>query len=250
MEYTISENYSLPSKGLIYTKPVESHVELRSMTTREEMKRQSSTTTPYKMLSDIIEACMIEKPAIKVYDMCLQDFEYLLHKLRVVSYGPNYKVTAGCPHCGKTFEATINLDELEVKEYDEKVANDMLTFTLPISNKVITLNYKTPRMLDTITLARKEFEKKNPNVDFDPSIMLELRYLIASVDGNVLNYAELDSFIQKLSVRDMKFIQDKSVQFEKSFGIDYTLMLTCDKCGGDVLSFFRIGPEFFRPSNY
>lgn len=248
MEPTIVEGYILPSKGLIYDKKVESHVELRSMTTREEMRRLSPTVTPYKTLADIVEACMIEKPAVKVYDMCLADYEYLLHKLRVVTYGADYKVIAGCPHCGNTFEQTINLDELEVKDYDESVVEELKTFKLPKSGDLITIRYKTPRMLDDIEIAKKEFKKKNPTIDFDPSIMIELRYLIETVNGETLNYAQLDSYIQKLFALDMKTILDKSLKLEQSFGLNLLLDLTCPSCGGEVLSIFRSGPEFFRPT--
>ena len=60
---TIFESFTLPSKGLIYNKEIDPHVTLRSMTTMEEMKRLSPSDTPYKVMSDIIEACMQEKPA-------------------------------------------------------------------------------------------------------------------------------------------------------------------------------------------
>ena len=40
-DYTIMEGYELPSKGKIYAANVDPHVELRSMTARDEMKGQS-----------------------------------------------------------------------------------------------------------------------------------------------------------------------------------------------------------------
>ena len=50
--YTIAEGYELPSKGLIYEGvSVNPHVELRSMTARDEMKRLNSSTTPFKTLA-------------------------------------------------------------------------------------------------------------------------------------------------------------------------------------------------------
>ena len=67
--YTIMEGYTLPSEGKIYEAKVDPHVELRSMTARDEMKRLSPSSTPLKTLADIIEGCLIEKPAIPVYDL-------------------------------------------------------------------------------------------------------------------------------------------------------------------------------------
>jgi hypothetical protein len=86
-DYTIMEGYELPSKGKIYSDSVNPHVELRSMTARDEMKRLSPSSTPLKTLADIIEGCCIEKPKVHVYDMALGDYEFLLHKLRIVTYG-------------------------------------------------------------------------------------------------------------------------------------------------------------------
>lgn len=116
METTIFENFVLPSGGAIYGTFVNPNVTLRSMTTMEEMKRLSPTDTPYKVMSDIIEDCMKPKPAIHVYEMCLGDYQYLLHKLRIVTYGPDYKMTVKCKDCGETTESIGNLESLQIKE--------------------------------------------------------------------------------------------------------------------------------------
>ena len=118
--YTIAEGYELPSKGKIYNTKVDAQIELRSMTARDEMKRLSPSNSQFKKLADIIEGCMIEKPKIKVYDMALGDYEFLLHKLRIVTYGPDYKIAVGCPHCGQTFETNANLEQLQILEFDEE----------------------------------------------------------------------------------------------------------------------------------
>ena len=71
---------------------VNPNIKIRSMTTEEEMKRLGYTEQPYKMLSEIIDDCLVDKPGISTYDMCLGDYEFLLHKLRVVTYGSDYKI--------------------------------------------------------------------------------------------------------------------------------------------------------------
>ena len=117
-DYTIMEGYELPSKGKIYSKAVNPHVELRSMTARDEMKRLSPSSTPLKTLADIIEGCCVEQPGIHVYDMSLGDYEFLLHKLRIVTYGEDYKVGLRCPDCGEKIETIAKLGQLDVKEYE------------------------------------------------------------------------------------------------------------------------------------
>ena len=97
--YTISEYFTLPSEGKIYDTEVNPQINLRSMTTQEEMQRLTHSDKAYKPLCDIIDACMIEKCGISSYDMALGDYQYLLFMLRVVTYGSEYKGTATCPIC-------------------------------------------------------------------------------------------------------------------------------------------------------
>ena len=158
--FTIMEGYELPSKGLIYSTRINPNVELRSMTAKEEMQILSNSKTPLKVLSDIIESCMIEKPAIHVYDMALGDYEFLLQRLRVVTFGNKYKVSVGCPTCGHFTNTEINLDNLEVNEFDENEWRDLVTITLPKTNQVVSLNFTTPRMMEENAAKAREFARK------------------------------------------------------------------------------------------
>ena len=82
MEYTITGDFVLPSKGKIYTEEIDPNVTLRTMTTAEEMRRMSSTDFPYKAMSEIIHSCMVSGPELHPYDMCLGGYLFLLYKLR------------------------------------------------------------------------------------------------------------------------------------------------------------------------
>lgn len=246
--WTIGESYELPSGGIIYDKKINPRIELRSMTARDELKRANpNTLTPLKSMADIIEGCMIEKPAIHVYDMCLGDYEYLLHKLRVISYGDEYKITVGCPYCGETFEQTIHLENLELKEFDQDKFNELQTFTLPDSGRLVSIAFQTPHMMDDLKIKAKELKRKYKNADLDFETMAKLQAIIETVDGNPLTAFETDTFIDRLSAKDMLKILQNSDKLNTCIGLNTELHLECPTCESDVLSFFRIGPEFFRP---
>lgn len=68
-DYIIGESFTLPSKGLVYDKKVNPNIKIRSMTTEEEMKRLGHSELPYKLLSEIIDDCLVEKPGISSYDL-------------------------------------------------------------------------------------------------------------------------------------------------------------------------------------
>jgi len=247
--YTIAEGYELPSKGKIYSVAVNPHVELRSMTARDEMKRLSPSTTQFKVLADIIEGCMLEKPAIRVYDMCLADYEYLLHKLRIVTYGDEYSIVLNCPHCGEQVETTAHLEELTLKEFDEEKFKALKTFVLPVSGHTVSLNFQTPRMLDEIDGEVREMKRKYKDADIDFELLVQLKHIIDTIDGTKFDNTKLETFINKLPAKDMIKIQNNLNALNGSLGLNTMLTVPCTKCGREIITFFRFGPEFFRPTN-
>ena len=68
---TILEQFTLPSKGLIYNKKIDPQIRLRSMTTAEEMKRLQPSDSPYWTICSIIDDCGAADCGISCYDMCI-----------------------------------------------------------------------------------------------------------------------------------------------------------------------------------
>ena len=247
--YTIMEGYELPSGGKIYETKVDPHVELRSMTARDEMKRLSPSSTPLKTLADIIEDCFIEKPAIHVYDMCLGDYEFLLHKLRIVTYGEEYKVTLRCPECGDIVESITKLGDIELKPFDEEEVTKYRAFVLPKCGRTVTLRFNTPRMTEEMEVKVKEMKRKYKNATIDFETLVKLLSSIDYVDGEKKPEHELEDFIQKLPALDLQKILNNIDKLNSLIGLENILYVTCPKCGEEITSFFRFGPEFFRPTN-
>ncbi len=247
-DYTIMEGYELPSRGKIYAETVNPNIELRSMTARDEMKRLSPSSTPLKTLADIIEGCCIEQPAIHVYDMALGDYEFLLHKLRIVTYGEDYKVSLRCPECGEIIETIAKLGQLSVKEFDEEEINSLRTFSLPKSGHIISLNFLSPRLVEEISVKAKDMKRryKNATIDFDTLVRLQAN--IDLVNGEKKSEVELENLITNLPALDLQKILNNIDKLNVKIGLDNILYLTCPKCGEEVTTFFRFGPEFFRPS--
>lgn len=246
--YTIAEGYVLPSKGKIYNENVNPLIELRSMTARDEMKRLSPSSTPLKTLADIIEGCCIEKPSIHVYDMSLGDYEFLLHKLRIVTYGEDYKVGLRCPDCGELIEAVAKLDQLNVKEFDEVEVDSLRTFSLPKSGHIITLNFTTPRMAEEMEVKVKDMKRRYKGATIDFDTLVKLLVNIDLVDGDKKSEHDLENIITNLPALDLQKILNNIDKLNQCVGLDNVLYLTCPKCGEEISTFFRFGPEFFRPT--
>lgn len=246
MESTIFETFKLPSEGMIYDNQINPNVTLRSMTTFEEMKRLSPTDTPYKAMSDIIEGCMKDKPEIHVYDMCLGDYQFLLHKLRIVTYGPDYKMTVKCGECGKVTDSVADLDSLHVYNWYPEIIDDKL-ITLPKTNHQIELKFQTPRDLDQIAYRTKEMKRRTKqNIDY--SLLYTLASLIKKIDGAVPTLIEVEEFVKNLPNKDANYILNKATSLNKKVGLDNTIVVKCAQCGEEMELPFRITSEFFGPT--
>ena len=244
--YTIQETFTLPSKGKIYGDAVPQDITLRSMQLIDEMRMTSPSTYQYKSMCDTIENCIVGGFPIHVYDMCIGDYQFLMHKLRVVTYGNTYPFATKCTSCGTWTTQEINLDELQVLEYDESFDN-LKIITLPQCGKQIELNFQTPRMLDEIERKRNERLAKDSE-QLDPRLELMLKSVIAKVDGKILTYVQLDTFINKLSMKDINYIIKSADKLNGRIGIDTTIGCHCSKCRANYLSTFCFTPEFYSPS--
>lgn len=248
MSYTIAEDYTIPSLGKVYKgKNVNPNIKLRSMTTEDEMLRLSHSERPYKLLSDMIDGCIVgDKPGIPVYDMCLADYQYLLHRLRVVTYGPKYLTDSFCRWCGAPNKLEINLDDLPVKQYSEDL-DKYFEFTLPVSKNIVRIKLQTPRSVDDISIRVKEFKKNHPDAA-DPTIVYTTKSLVDTVDGQVLDSVKLENWVRKLPMADTNTIIRHAEVLNSSFGIDLNIHIECKECGVDYDTPFRVTSEFFGPS--
>ena len=246
--FTIANEYTLPSQGKVYNTEINPTFKLRSMTTLEEMKRLNHSEKPNKNIAEIIDDCLVEDIGISAYDLCLPDFQYVLHKLRIVTYGPSYKLNSTCPWCASANINTVNLDELSVTEFDEDLFAKYSEFELPATKKIIKLKMQTPRILDNIATKVKDVRKKNPNFQGDPAFLFTLENLIDTIDGKVPEKFRITDFVKKLPMMDTNYILKSAEKLNESFGLDKSLEHTCSVCGLDYVGNFRTTPEFFGPS--
>lgn len=246
-EKTIVESFVLPSKGKIYGEGVKADFKLRSMTTADEMRRLSRTDTPYKTMAEVIEDCMIDKPGVSVYDMCLGDYQYCLHKLRIVTYGPEYKMALACYNCGNYLDMTTDLDTLDVLEWNEDF-DKLKVIDLPRSKKKVELKIQTPRSLDILNQKIKDIQQRRKSKDDNIERMQTLISLIDKIDEIQLSDFELEKFYNNLPMQDTNMIEQSSVKLNQAIGLDTIIIAKCPKCEYEMITTFRTTPEFFRPT--
>ena len=245
--YFVSSVITLPSHGKVYEEEVKPTLTLRSMTTNEELRRLNPTERPNKVLADILDDCMVDNPGISAYDMCLGDFQFLLLKLRIVTYGTDYKIASICPYCNNENTGSIDLSQLSIREYSDSIEK-YYEFDLPVSKKKIRLKMQTPRILDDIEVKNKDLKKRSSGASGDSAFLLNLESMIDTVDGEHLSVVNKPQFIRGLHMMDTNTILAYAAKLNDFIGIDAGLSIKCESCGLDYDSRFRTTSEFFRPS--
>lgn len=247
--HTIEEYFELPSKGLIYDRPVDPKIKLRSMTAQDEMIRLAPSDNKYKVLCDLIDNCILgDKPAISTYDMCLGDYTYLLHALRITTYGVEYPLVTTCLYCDTSFTTTTRLDDLVVRKWDDGIL-DLMKVELPTTKKIVELKYQTPRMLDEIEARVKQIRKQSPDVPEDFENMIQkIVFSIKTFDGKRVSQVELENKIRKMKMADVNQLSQTIELLNESLGPVGLVQHECPNCHNNIISLFRYSSEFFRPS--
>lgn len=253
--YTIAESFEIPSKGKVYDVKFDPHITLRSMTIADEQRRLQPVKDGrnYKVLCDMLDDCIVSPKLPKgfsTYDMSIADYEFLLTKLRIITYGSDYRVSALCPHCGARIDhVNTNLDELKVDEMTEdklKEFNELREFDLPVTKKHIKLKYVTPKLLDIVNVAVLEDKKRNPGLD--TGLVQNIKAVIDTIDGEYVGDVALEQFCKNMPMKDANILVNRLSKLNTLIGIIPTLKVTCSNCKEEFDVSFRFNSEFFGPA--
>lgn len=237
----VQETYKLPSNGKLgENSPTE--VTIRNITTREEKLLLGSSNDA---LDQILSACIVEPKGLDINSLLGADKHFILYKLRIISYGPIYHVTAKCPSCGRESEYKIDLDDLEVNYLPDDFEEPYSTIVLPRTKSKVAL--KIPREADLIKARDKarRYNKKFPESKGDINYIYNLMTNIATIDGKeVTSQRDLQKFIEDLPGYDSAFLKNEISKVK--VGLDTELIEECPHCGEDVQFVVPITSEFFR----
>lgn len=236
----------LPSQGKVYEEDVNPEVTLSSMTTKHEMLRLSAGEDNQRLMANIIDDCIENDIGISAYDLCLADYQFLMYKLRVVTFGNDYEMSSVCPYCGNRNTIKVDLDELPVKEYSDNIL-EYTEVELPRSESVITLTLQTPRMLDKIDREVKSARKKMNNNE-NPYILYSMLNSIIMKDGEKFSDIEGEQWLREMPLGDANIIISAMDKLNTSFGMQLHVDHVCNVCGEDFIAPFRVNETFFRPS--
>lgn len=243
----ITESYSIPSSNSQIYSDIDMPEEftLRAMTTLEEKMRLASSDG-FKIIPQIIKACCVDATPdlrrLKIFDL-----QYLMYKLRVVTYGPDYEISITCPYCGKTNKFTINLDDIPVNEVPSGFVEPFEIGPLPVNGDIVGCRFMTTLDYDNLQRESRRILNKYPDYVGDPEMILRWNYCILNKNGEELTIRDIQPYIEGLHAKDLRFLESKYDKLSSSFGLDLAMVEKCDNCERDIEFTLPMTSEFFRP---
>lgn len=247
---SVTETYKLPSRGLLYGKDGEEFPEdvvIRSMTTFEEKMRLGNQGF-WKTMCSILDSVIVSPEGFESKHATLFDFYFLMYKMRVVSYGPTYKVQVTCPHCGKQVTIPVDLDTLEVSYLDESVKEPFKIGPLPRSKDVVECRFM--RVIDSINNEKKVKDtlSKSPDYVGSPERIFNLVSKIVSVNGEAKSPIEMQMYVEEMQAIDSVYLDQAYSKIVNKVGMKTLCSEVCPSCGDPLEFDLPFNSEFFRPT--
>lgn len=224
----------LPSSGFL---GYDSKVTIRNLTGADEKVIYSGANE--LAIDKMIKRCVVAPENFDVEKLCEQDKYFILVKIRVLTYGSDYKFMAKCPNCGKTCEMHCNLDELEVFKATKDLESQ-LSIVLPVCKDKLKL-----RILDSKALAEVSQRVARFNADRGTEYILRCAAIIDTINDETKSLIEKQAYVEGLNSRDINYIWNMFGKIK--FGVNMTFGMTCPSCGAVSEVPVKMGTEFFRP---
>lgn len=242
----ITETYTLPSRGRLYGEDYPSEVTIRSMTTFEEKMRLGSQGF-IRTMCNLLNAVVVEPEGFSAEDLTLFDFYFLIYKMRVVSYGPEYRVVVTCPVCKKKTTIKVNLDELKVNYLPDDAVEPFKIGPLPRTGDMLYCKHQRVRDLINIERKSKEILDKSPEYQGDPSYILNIVSEIYAIGEEEKLPYEIEMYVEDMPAMDSAYLDQKYRAETSELGLSTECEGTCS-CGEELVFNLPFTGEFFRPT--
>lgn len=217
----------LPSKDLENMPPL--RVKIRPFKYEDERRLRSATSISEstEIIEDLINACM---QGASLRDVTLADKNFILYKLRELSYGDEYQIEVGCGGCGSENELVVRLSDLDCNRATPDMPNPRPVH-LPDSEVEVQVRH---------LMARDEQLFSNPE-----DLTENLWKVTESVGGHN-DRMVIQSFLKECTARDISYLRNKV--FDSDLGIDNNVKYRCNSCGSEQKIELPITEAFFSAS--
>lgn len=234
---------TLPSKGLIYGGKIPAEISLRGMTTRDEKILYVSQGS--NVFQKLLKSCITDPKDLDTNKLIASDELFLVLQLRMITYGPDYKVDATCPICGQTNTYTVMLNELDVNYLDDDF-KEPIEITLPRSGHKLSLKILRNEDSDFVERYAKKFAKQFNLNAREVEYTARIAKYITAIDGKNVDFETARDFVDRMVSRDSAEI--RSAMNKILVGVDTRVTVDCISCGDEFTFSMPLTSEFFRPT--
>lgn len=230
---------TLPSGG-IYYKSKKKSIKVGYLTANDENAIIGASQNANTNIILTLLRNKIYETDLRPEELLNGDVEAILIYLRNTSFGPEYNISLVDPKTEKPFITIVILDELNIKQTQNKPdENGLFLTTLPKSGSTVKLK---PLSYSEI-LELSKLNEQYPVGRVAPVVTWRLSKQIQEVDG-ITDKGQIALFIESLPIMDSKFIRKFMNDNEPSLD----LRRTTNAPSGELVSFeITFGVEFFRP---
>lgn len=238
------QKFPLPSKGKFYQDSPDEDlrngfIKLYPMSVADE---ETLTNKAYlknnSMLRVLFETCMAsDYDARKLLSF---DSMYIMYLLRSISYGNVYDFTVSCKDCGKKFDFSLDINDIEWAELPDDEPDER-EIVLPVSKYVVTMPLPRIGMDETIERIRKQNEK-NRFLTENSLLYCSRTTSIKDPDGNEIDPRDWVEFFSTIPVKDRVALNQS---FEKVVNSP-KISVVCPECGNEIEMDIPLEASFFR----
>ena len=242
--FTEEHDIEIPTGGLLYQdaedKDIKSGiVRLQPMSLAdEEIISNQSYAKNGSTFRHLLNNCVLNNFDVKKF--AAYDVYYLLHALRRITYGNDYKFEITCPECGKKYEYSMDISQAEFEQLKpEDNVHAVETIKLPVSKYTIVIKMASLGDEEEVNRLSKRYDTS------DVVLGYVARTISVTDDKNEpVNPSDFVDFFEALPGRDRAEITKR---FEKLDDLKIpTLNVVCPKCGVEEETTIPFNKEFFR----
>ena len=234
----------LPSRGLLYGGRIPPSIAIRSMTTKEEKILYAGSGQD--VFKKVLRNCIVDPKNLDVDELISADISCIILQLRIITYGPEYNVSARCPECGHRDVYKIDLTKFDTDYLDHNFKEPIIVDLHRLKHR---LELRLPRDKDS-EFIRKFAQKQSqqfgiPAREFEYSA--RLASYIQKIDGNPIDFIDAYAFIDN-GIPSADSAQIQTAIDDVKFGVNETASVVCSGCGVEFQFNVPLEREFFRPS--
>lgn len=167
----------------------------------------------------------VEGPPVDA--LTIPDKEFILFKLRQISYGDDYPIETTCVKCGRlNKDLTLKISNVPVtylKEWKKE-------YTIVLPDSEVEVVYRIPRSKDDTE---------------STDTVTSLFSFVKSVGGYEDSFI-IKGFIKELIAKDIDILRD--AVFKRTHGFDKLVFFVCSECGAENKTIVSLNENFFTAS--